>query len=493
VAWYGVQGGFSTSEKFHELREAGFTHSFATYATVGLVQEALDVAEGEGIKVLTNVFNPVNSFVQQFQNHPALAGYYIQDEPKTDDFASLATQVQTIHALDANHFCYINLFPNVATSDQLGASSYQSYVESFINTVPVELLSFDHYPITTSNNSYTYTFYKNLEIISSAARDAGVPFWAFARAVSYADYCIPTLTHLRFQMFSNLAYGAQGLQYFTYWQPPDYGSLVFHDSPIDINGQRTAMWYLVQSMNQEIKGLSGVFLGAEVVRVGHTGSSIPSGTTRYTAASPIFSLTTTGSDGAVVSEMINGKNRYLVVVNRDLDSTMTLNILVNTARNLSKVSKDGTVIALTSGAVQYTVDPADIVILNWTAIPGDANWDDVVDVGDLGILAANYGKARGAIWKQGDFNGDGTVDVGDLGILAANYGTNSKSSMSWEAACAQVFGIKANEDKDSSEDESESDEETSSLLCSGLGLSLIAVLLWVGLVPTKFKNRNGFQ
>jgi len=53
---------------------------------------------------------------------------------------------------------------------------------------------------------------------------------------------------------------------------------------------------------------------------------------------------------------------------------------------------------------------------------GDANADGKVDVGDLGILAANYGLAAGATWEKGDFNKDGKVDVGDLGILAANYG-----------------------------------------------------------------------
>ena len=62
-----------------------------------------------------------------------------------------------------------------------------------------------------------------------------------------------------------------------------------------------------------------------------------------------------------------------------------------------------------------------------TQIPGDANGDGTVDVGDLGILAANYGLTSGATWAKGDFNNDGKVDVGDLGILAANYGTGTKS------------------------------------------------------------------
>ena len=59
------------------------------------------------------------------------------------------------------------------------------------------------------------------------------------------------------------------------------------------------------------------------------------------------------------------------------------------------------------------------------ALMGDANLDKNIDVGDLGILGANYGAASGKDWATGDFNSDGAVDVGDLGILGANYGSAS--------------------------------------------------------------------
>jgi hypothetical protein len=57
--------------------------------------------------------------------------------------------------------------------------------------------------------------------------------------------------------------------------------------------------------------------------------------------------------------------------------------------------------------------------------PGDANLDGLVNVGDLGILGANYGTGDGKTWSQADFNGDRIVNVADLGILGANYGKGS--------------------------------------------------------------------
>jgi hypothetical protein len=119
------------------------------------------------------------------------------------------------------------------------------------------------------------------------------------------------------------------------------------------------------------------------------------------------------------------------------------------------------------------VQPVEVV-----RIPGDANGDNMVDVGDLGILAANYG-GSGKDWEHGDFNGDSLVDVGDLGILAANYGTNS-SSANFEADYAKVFGTSVAEE--------ESEETISNPICSGLGLSIIAGLALIGMMLIRLEE-----
>ena len=67
------------------------------------------------------------------------------------------------------------------------------------------------------------------------------------------------------------------------------------------------------------------------------------------------------------------------------------------------------------------IDNVKVVVKEATAVPGDANGDGVCDVGDLGILGANYNTAVTGGISQADFNEDGMVDVGDLGILGANY------------------------------------------------------------------------
>jgi hypothetical protein len=112
---------------------------------------------------------------------------------------------------------------------------------------------------------------------------------------------------------------------------------------------------------------------------------------------------------------------------------------------------------------------------------GDANGDGKVDVGDLGILAANYG-GEDKTWSLGDFNKDGKVDVGDLGILAANYGQGSSQASNFSDDYAKVFGTTAG-----AEDDTE-DEIVDSSMCSGLGLPLVAALALMGLLLVKLEE-----
>lgn len=53
-------------------------------------------------------------------------------------------------------------------------------------------------------------------------------------------------------------------------------------------------------------------------------------------------------------------------------------------------------------------------------IPGDANFDRIVDGGDYTIWADDY-LATGQQFYQGDFSGDGLVDGGDYTLWADNY------------------------------------------------------------------------
>lgn len=53
-------------------------------------------------------------------------------------------------------------------------------------------------------------------------------------------------------------------------------------------------------------------------------------------------------------------------------------------------------------------------------IQGDANFDGLIDITDLGIAGANF-NMTGREWDDGDFNFDGVTDVDDLGVIGAAW------------------------------------------------------------------------
>ena len=365
LAWGGPPQDQTTVERYRELAEAGFTHNYSGFGNAEATVRALDVAQAAGVKLIPSLpeltSNPEGA-VKRLKGHPALGGYYLRDEPSASDFEGLATWAKRIQAVDEKHPCYINLFPTYATPDQLGAPNYREYVGRFLKQVPVPILSFDHYPVV--GQRLRPDWYENLEIISAAARAEKKPFWAFALAVAHGLYPVPTVAHLRVQAYSNLAYGAQGLQYFTYWTTKS-DTWDFHEGPIGLDGKRTATYERVREVNREVQALRGVFVGSHVVAVGHTGNNLPPGTKAFAAAAPVKSLETKGQ-GAAVSVLAKGDRKFLVAVNRDFAQSVTLRITLDPTAKAMRVEKDGALHPVNDGAVDAEVAPGDVAILTWT-------------------------------------------------------------------------------------------------------------------------------
>jgi hypothetical protein len=364
VAWYSVPPEETSLMRYQELKDSGITYSYTEFANADALAKALDIADHAGIKIIAlcpELGSDTTKTVERFMHHPALAGYFLRDEPNAKDFPKLAVLARTIHDVDSEHFRYINLMPNYANAQQLGAPTYREYVSTFEKEVPLEFLSFDHYPIV--NDTLRPEWYENLEIISDEARRAGKPFWAFALAIPHGPYSAPTLAQLRLEVFSDLAYGAQGIQYFTYWTP--LGNNGFRDGPITRDGKRTDIYDRVREVNSEIKSLSGVFLDSKVISVAHTGAEIPRSTKRLnTLPSRVKSFSTSG--GAVVSLLQKGNSTFLVVVNRDYKQPIKLNIQFES--DVKRVLKDGSLVPVEHHSKNKLVeDPGDVMIWTWAS------------------------------------------------------------------------------------------------------------------------------
>ena len=364
IAWYGIRANEATVERFKELKEAGFTINFSEYSTMEEVETALDAANKVGIQLIIacpELRKEPEKTVRRFMKHPAVAGYFLRDEPVVADFAALAAWAKRIQAVDNSKFCYLNLFPTGGEEHLkfLGVQNFREYVSRFNKEVPLPFLSFDHYPVL-GDNVLKAEWYENLEEFSDESAKVGKDFWAFALATKHGPYPIPTQASLRLQLYSDLVYGAQGLQYFTYWTPAGDSFYDYQHGPIGLDGKRTEIYDLVKEMNAEIKSIAGIFLGAKILSVRHTGSVIPRGTKRLTNLPEKVKVLDTHGYGAIVSLIENGDKKYLTIVNRNLKDTMELTFYADPS--VKRVLKDGSLVQADTYTATLMISPGDILI-----------------------------------------------------------------------------------------------------------------------------------
>lgn len=221
------------------------------------------------------------------------------------------------------HIIIMNALPN--TTD-----SYQKYLETFQSSIKPSLWGIDAITSFADEKQAQWKhfdlniFFRDLEILSLVSRYCGRPFWYTVRCMAYTNKKTnkatpyPSLVEMRFSAFAALAYGAQGLQYWSYRQLSNNNDFDYTAAPVDANGQKvTAIWNAVQQINWEIRRLNSVFFESEVIQVRHTGSEQYEATALLKGSfGPLISVSSTS---ILLSHLNTHGQDYLVIVSQILD------------------------------------------------------------------------------------------------------------------------------------------------------------------------------
>ena len=361
VAYYGIPLEYSNVNRFKEFKEAGFDVSICFYddTPIDTLLRILDDAQKSNIRLLISsgwVSVQPHVGIPRLKNHPALYGYFLQDEPWPEDIPETKRRYRAMAKQDIKKPTYVNLLPNYGYGmpDEIKMPPYKQYLHQ-ASTIGLPFISFDFYPIMKSG--IRETWYSCLEDIRQESLRTGKPFWAFALCTPHCDYPQPSLESLRLQIYSNLAYGAQAIEYFTYWTPKPTDKWDFHDAPIGRDGRRTKNYTLVKQMNQELRGLLPLFDKAEVLTVNHM-VKIPEGTAKLQRIpTNIKKLKITGRQGAIISTLKKGGHLYMVVINKDYQDDMEISIAAN--KNVTMLTKQ---LKETSIKSHYKVGGGDILL-----------------------------------------------------------------------------------------------------------------------------------
>jgi len=372
----------NTYENWKTVAECGFTVVPVSAASIEEGRQVLDWLLEFGIQGM--ILDPrvnhamtekrgwkeiVQEVVDGYNDHPALWGYFITDEPGLERFEALGKIVKAFQKADTEHVAYINLFPNYASPDQLGTISYERHVAAYLDTVKPELLSYDHYALMEDGDRPQYL--PNLEIIRRQALRTGIPFMNIFLSTPHFNYRDPSAADLRWEVYTSLAYGAKAIAYFTY-VTPDVEN--YRNGPISIYGLKTPKWDMVRQLNLEVAKLGPWLMGLTSTGVYHTGCA-PEGCEPLCGCGIVADADGSGKDLLIGEFSDPDGNPWVMVMNKSREHAAWVTLKLRTPlRKLHEVARSSgelRAIARDQGVDAYKSYEDGLMVQFWLA-PADA-------------------------------------------------------------------------------------------------------------------------
>jgi|SRR5690625_3136682 len=387
--WVTPPPSFQNHEEYRNIKESGinFINGFMFHETnYNAINKVLNLCQDNDLKYFTskaivhenivkysnkpekNLLEKFTREILPYADHPAFAGELLMDEPGKPLFQSISAFTKAFEEQYPSKLAHVNLFPSYATGG-IQTANYEDYINSWINTQNPKHISYDSYPLLTDGSIISDYFY-NLDLIRTKTKFKRIPFWTFIQTLSIAgtpgvpDKREPSEADIRWQVWSNLAFGAKGIQYFCYWTPGS-GTEQFGDALIDKEGNKTIRYNYVKNLNSDINTIGRILLGCDAEGVILTGSSA------YKMYDPLYEFgdieSISGNEG-IVGCFTSEEGERMVLVTT-LTPTKGTKIAMEVKSNVSSVKK--TINNMTEEINVYDrkltleVDPGEAVLIEF--------------------------------------------------------------------------------------------------------------------------------
>ena len=210
----------------------------------------------------------LDAMIAAYSKHPALMGFILGDEMGADAHPRLGFVTQYLLKKDPTHLPYYNLLPNYANTPP----GYERLTKDYLKVVKPALFSWDAYWQMHEDNEPRY-YFDNLETVRRNCLAAKVPFNQIIVSLCHMGYRECSEGDLRWQVWTSLAYGSRGIQYFTYVHVP---GMATGDSPglLAKNMTRDRKYTYVQTINRRIAKLGPTLVKLTSTGVYHTNPTV---------------------------------------------------------------------------------------------------------------------------------------------------------------------------------------------------------------------------
>ena len=384
--------------RIEEMKEAGINLIDSMYSPKDN-KEVLKIAEQLGLdvtvfdsRIAEAIKNPdkrrelLFAVADDYKDFPALFSYHIVDEPTSAMFETLADVRNILGEADPEHEAYINLFPNYASPEQLGNTTYAEHIEEYIKTVNPEIVSYDHYhfikgeqvphpEIEDERERMIFEsactkveragFFDNFEIVREICLKYNVPYMIIVLVVEHGPYRNLTEAEIRWEVFQSLAYGTGRMCYFTYWTPgvdnSDSDSFWhWKNGMISKEGEKTEHYYMIKGINAELSKMGGVLMGKKSIGIFHTNNAPETKTKLFESFGAVKDIR---GDDMTVGFFEGG---YTVFANKSYDKECEAEIFTDSLIEIYD-SSDDSWSAIDSAENKYTInlEPGDGMLVRF--------------------------------------------------------------------------------------------------------------------------------
>jgi hypothetical protein len=312
--------GFCRAADLEKVRAAGLSCFVQSPAIDGLDWMKLP-ADVELRSMVANLSREIGG-------NPAALGVFLRDEPNAAMMPGLGKVSSLLHESIPGLWPYVNLFPARVSADRLGTSDYGSYVRMLVQTIHQPFLSYDNYSLV-GGEMLDY-FYTNLDVVRRSSIETKTPFWNCILANAHFNYMEPSDATFNLQVYASLAYGARGIQYFTYTSPA-LGN--FRLAAVDQYGNRTATWDMLRRINNQLRVLAPTMIHLRSTGVFHY-PSVPEQGQPLSASKLVESVEMTqrfvrspAGGRFLIGEFEDEQGRpYFMLVNKDLNNSFQVKV-----------------------------------------------------------------------------------------------------------------------------------------------------------------------
>ena len=218
------------------------------------------------------------------------AGITVKDEPAAADFDGMANVNKALNELTDGKSIYSTLFPSYVATYRLYLENaptdkweaYRRYVTEYIEKLQPSMIPYNCYafmrPGATLENTYASAsqkaaaranlvdYFTSLSLFREMSQKYDLPFWVTVTSYNHRNNQQMPEKGITWTVNTSLAYGAKGLQYYTYWSHlegnPEKWATHAKRGLVTANGTPHDTYYQIKAINENVKIVDEVLMAS---------------------------------------------------------------------------------------------------------------------------------------------------------------------------------------------------------------------------------------